>query len=62
MWQITRSANKNYSHKNDLKLVAGIGKFLLLKNGKRKSMYQTLIILIPYLTTIQLDHGSLAND
>lgn len=36
MWQITRSANKNYSHKNDLKLVAGIGKFLLYEEWKKK--------------------------
>ena len=64
VWQITRSANKTCSHKNDLKLVEikkqtnllALGNFYHVKNGKRKSIYYTLIILIPYHTTIQLDH------
>ena len=70
VWQITRSANKKYSHKNDLKLVEikkqinlpTLGNFYYMRNGNWKSIYHTLIILIPYLTTIQLDHGSLVND
>ena len=68
--KITRSANKNYSHKNDFKLVEikkqinlpTLGNFYYMRNGNWKSIYHTLIILIPYLTTIQLDHGSLVND